>query len=49
MQKALIIISLFSFSCFHASTCIAAPSKEKNLVILIAFETKGILTKQKRT
>ena len=47
MQKALIIISLFSFSCFHASTCIAAPSKEKNLVILIAFETKGILTKQK--
>ncbi len=47
MQKALIIISLFSFSCFYASTCIAAPSKEKNLVILIAFETKGILTKQK--
>ena len=47
MQKALIIISLFSFFCFHASTCIAAPSKEKNLVILIAFETKGILTKQK--
>ena len=47
MQKALIIISLFSFSCFHASTCSAAPSKEKNLVILIAFETKGILTKQK--
>ena len=47
MQKPLIIISLFSFSCFYASTCIAAPSKEKNLVILIAFETKGILTKQK--
>ncbi len=47
MQKALIIISLFSFFCFHASTCVAAPSKEKNLVILIAFETKGILTKQK--
>lgn len=47
MQKALIIISLFSFSCFYASTCIAAQSKEKNLVILIAFETKGILTKQK--
>ncbi|MSR49019.1 MAG: hypothetical protein EXS07_03125 [Gemmataceae bacterium] len=47
MQKALIIISLFSFSCFYASTCIAAPSKEKNLLILIAFETKGILTKQK--
>ena len=47
MQKALIIMSLLSFSCFHASTCIAAPSKEKNLVILIAFETKGILTKQK--
>lgn len=47
MQKALIIISLFSFSCFYASTCIAAPSKEKNLVILIAFETKGIITKQK--
>lgn len=47
MQKASIIISLFSISCFNASTCIAAPSKEKNLVILIAFETKGILTKQK--
>ena len=48
MQKALIIMSLLSFSCFHASTCIAAPSKEKNFVILIAFETKGILTKQKK-
>ena len=47
MQKTWLIISLFSFFCFHASTCIAAPSKEKNLVILIAFETKGILTKQK--
>lgn len=48
MQKTWLIISLFSFFCFHASTCIAAPSKEKNLVILIAFETKGILTKQKK-
>ena len=48
MQKTWLIISLFSFFCFHASTCIAAPSKEKNFVILIAFETKGILTKQKK-
>lgn len=47
MQKFWLVISLFSFSCFHASTCIATQLKEKNLVLLIAFETKGLLTKQK--
>lgn len=51
MQKAWPFIIIISLSCLFANNCKTMTfndySKEKNLSVLIAFDTKGVLTKQK--